>query len=75
MFRMKNILMVSQAVISTLMALIILVQGKDEGISASFQANQSFQSTRRGADRVIFIVTVVLATLFIVNAALFVVVK
>jgi len=72
---MKNILMISQAVISTLMGLIILIQGKDEGLSATFQANQSFQSTRRGADRVIFITTVVLATLFIVNAALFIFVK
>jgi len=72
---MKNILMISQAVISTLMALIILVQGKDEGLSATFQANQSFQSTRRGADKVIFTATVVLATLFILNAAAFVLVK
>jgi protein translocase SecG subunit len=72
---MKNILMISQAVISTLMALIILVQGKDEGLSASFQSNQSFQSTRRGADRVIFTVTVVLATLFILNAVAFILVK
>jgi len=69
---MKNILMITQAIISVLLTVIVLVQSKDEGLSATFQANQSFQSTRRGAEKVIFTVTVALAVLFIVNAALFV---
>ena len=69
---MKNILMITQAIISVLLTVIVLVQSKDEGLTATFQANQSFQSTRRGAEKVIFNVTIVLAVLFIVNAALFV---
>ena len=72
---MKNILMITQAVFSILLSLIILIQSKDEGLSATFQANQSFHATRRGADKVIFSATVVLAALFIVNAVLFVLVK
>ena len=64
--------MITQAIISVLLTVIVLVQSKDEGLSATFQANQSFQSTRRGAEKVIFTVTVALAVLFIVNAALFV---
>jgi protein translocase SecG subunit len=69
---MKNILMITQAIISVLLTVIVLVQSKDEGLSATFQANQSFQATRRGAEKVIFITTVILAILFIANAALFV---
>ena len=69
---MKNILMITQAIISVLLTVIVLIQSKDEGLSATFQANQSFQSTRRGAEKVIFSATVVLAVLFIVNAVLFV---
>jgi len=64
--------MITQAIISVLLTVIVLVQSKDEGLTATFQANQSFQSTRRGAEKVIFNVTIVLAVLFIVNAALFV---
>jgi len=64
--------MITQAIISVLLTVIVLIQSKDEGLSATFQANQSFQSTRRGAEKVIFSATVVLATLFIVNAVLFV---
>ncbi len=69
---MKNLLMITQAIISVLLTVIVLVQSKDEGLSATFQANQSFRSTRRGAEKVVFTATIVLAALFIVNAALFV---
>lgn len=69
---MKNILTVSHAIISILLTLIILIQSKDEGLTATFSANQSFQSTRRGADKVIFSATIVLAVLFVANSLAFV---
>ncbi|MBI5421507.1 preprotein translocase subunit SecG [Candidatus Peregrinibacteria bacterium] len=69
---MKNILTVSHAIISILLTLIILIQSKDEGLSATFSANQSFQATRRGADKVIFSATILLAVLFVVTSLAFV---
>lgn len=72
---MENILMVAQAVIAILLSLLILVQNKDEGLSASFNANQSFQATRRGPEKVIFMATLVLAVLFVANSLAFVFVK
>lgn len=69
---MKNILTVSHAIISILLTLIILIQSKDEGLSATFSANQSFQATRRGADKVIFSATIVLAVLFVATSLAFV---
>lgn len=72
---MENILMISQAVISVLLILIILIQNKDEGLTATFSANQSFQATRRGAEKVIFNATIVLAALFVANAVAFIFVK
>lgn len=72
---MENILMVAQAVIAILLSLLILVQNKDEGLSASFNANQSFQATRRGPEKVIFMATLVLAFLFVANSLAFVFVK
>ncbi len=69
---MKIVLMITQAVISVLLSLIVLIQSKDEGLSATFQANQSFQATRRGADKVIFYATIVLGALFVLNSLAFV---
>lgn len=64
--------MITQVTISILLTLIVLVQNKDEGLSAASGGGQSFQSTRRGAEKIIFRITVVLATLFLINALLFI---
>ena len=69
---MQKVLLVSQVVISILMSLIILIQNKDGGLSASMGGGESFQATKRGAERVISMLTVVLAGLFLLNGLLFV---
>ena len=63
--------MVSQVIISVLLTLIILVQGKDEGFAAG-GGGAGFQVTRRGAEKIIFRITVILAVLFLINALLFI---
>ncbi len=63
--------MISQVTISLLLIFIILVQGKDEGFTASW-GSQSFQATRRGPEKVIYRATVLLVALFLINALLFV---
>ncbi len=62
--------MTSQIIISILLALIIIVQSKDEGFTAS-GGGPGFQVTRRGPEKIIFIITVILAALFLINALLF----
>jgi protein translocase SecG subunit len=71
---MEKILLLTQVIISIILGLLVLIQGKDEGFSASGGA-QSFKITRRGPEKVIFIATIVFATLFLVNAVMFVFVK
>lgn len=67
---MSQILIISQLIISILLSLLILIQGKDEGFTAS--GSQSFATVRRGPEKVIFNITIVLAVLFLINAFLFV---
>ncbi len=68
---MEKILMTSQMIISILLTLIVLVQSKDEGFTAS-GGGQGFQVTRRGPEKIIFRITVILAVSFLINALLFV---
>jgi protein translocase SecG subunit len=72
---MKNAIMIIQVIVSVVLALLILIQNKDEGLTATFQANQSFHTTRRGAERVIFYATIVFAALFMANSLAFVFIK
>ena len=69
---MEKILLISQVTISILLSLIILVQAKDEGLSATFGGSEGFRSTRRGPEKIIFRLTVILAFLFLANALAFV---
>ncbi|MBU1017537.1 preprotein translocase subunit SecG [Patescibacteria group bacterium] len=68
---MEKILMITQVIISILLGFIVLIQGKDEGFTASW-GSKSFEATRRGPEKVIFRATILLAALFLLNALLFV---
>lgn len=65
---MKNILLIVQVIISVLLMILILAQNKDGGLSAVMGGGQSFRSVKRGAEKIIYRGTVILAILFIANA-------
>ena len=70
---MYTFLLTSQVIISVLLVIFVLIQNKDGGLSAVMGGSgESFQSTKRGAEKVIHNTTIVLAALFLINALLFV---
>ncbi len=72
---MDKYVLISQVVISILLAIFILVQNKDGGLSAMMGGgSESFQATKRGPEKFIYITTIVLAILFILNALAIVIV-
>ncbi len=71
---MEKILLITQVTIAVLLMVLILTQNKEGGLGAVMGGSQSFRPTRRGAEKVIFMATIVLSTLFLVNAALFAVI-
>ncbi|MDH5597064.1 MAG: preprotein translocase subunit SecG [Candidatus Peregrinibacteria bacterium] len=69
---MKEIILIVQLVVSVLLTILILAQNKDGGLSAVMGGGQSFQSVKRGAEKIIYRATVFLAFLFLANALLIV---
>ncbi len=67
---MKEIILIVQVVVSILLSILILAQNKDGGLSAVMGGGQSFQSVKRGAEKVIYRATVFLAFVFMTNALL-----
>ncbi len=65
---MKEIILIVQVVVSILLIILILAQNKDGGLSASMGGGQSFESVKRGAEKVIYKATVLLAFVFMANA-------
>jgi protein translocase SecG subunit len=61
-----------QLIISVLLIFSILLQNKTSGLSTgSMNSNAAFQSTKRGAEKVIFNATVLFAALFVLSSLAF----
>jgi preprotein translocase subunit SecG len=65
---METALIITETVVAILLTVLILAQNKDGGLSAMMGGGGSFQSTKRGAEKVIYNLTIALATLFLVLA-------
>lgn len=68
---MHIFLLLTQMIISILLMLLVLTQNKDAGLSAFMGGSESFRSTRRGPEKILFNTTIVLAALFLINALAF----
>jgi protein translocase SecG subunit len=65
---MHTILKYSQAIISILMIVVILIQNRSSGLSSTFGGSGAISTTKRGAEKIVFRATIVLAVLFVAAA-------
>lgn len=72
---MGNILNIIQIVIAALLTTTILLQRRGTGLSATFGGEGGVYFKKRGAEKVIFIATIVLAVLFILSAIVRMIIK
>lgn len=69
---MKTILFVTQIVLSLLLSVSVLVQQRGTGLSETFGGTGgSFNTTKRGAEKVLFVATIIFAVLFVANSVAF----
>lgn len=62
---MRQFFVIFQVVVSILLVITVLLQEKGVGLSASFGGGGEFFRSKRGIDRVFFVLTIVLSVLFI----------
>jgi protein translocase SecG subunit len=65
---MGNFLTYTQLVISVLLIVSVLLQNRGSGLSAAFGGDFGGFHTKRGIEKFLFISSVILGTLFVVNA-------
>ncbi|MBT3704896.1 preprotein translocase subunit SecG [Candidatus Peregrinibacteria bacterium] len=68
---MRTVLFVTQIIFSLLLLLSVLSQQRGGGLSATFGGGGSFHASKRGAEKVLHIATIVFATLFVLNSVAF----
>jgi len=66
---MKNIIVAFQIIVSILLILSILAQSKGTGLGAAWGGSSETFDTRRGTDKLLFNITIVLAILFLLISA------
>jgi protein translocase SecG subunit len=72
---MYTILKYSQAIIAILLIITILIQNRSSGLSTTFGGTGTISTTKRGAEKVVFRATIVLAVLFVISAVAFMFVR
>lgn len=65
---MQQLLIYSQVAISFLLVVSILMQNRGSGLSAAFGGDFGGFHTKRGSEKVLYITTIVLGTLFVLNS-------
>jgi preprotein translocase subunit SecG len=62
---MELALSITQIIVSILLVLAILSQNRGQGLSATFGGTGQFYAEKRGAEKVIFYITLTLAVTFV----------
>jgi protein translocase SecG subunit len=72
---MHTLLKYFQVIVSILLVIVILVQNQSSGLSATFGGQGPITTTKRGAEKVVFRATIVLAILFVLSSLAFIFVR
>lgn len=63
---MQNILVILQIIVSVILTLSVLLQSRGTGMSASFGGSGESYRSRRGMDSVLYKITIIFASLFLI---------
>lgn len=64
---MATALSIFQMIAGVLLVVLILIQSKGTGLGSTFGGEMGFYATKRGAEKMLFVVTIVLSALFLIS--------
>ena len=67
---MKALIFLIQIILGALLILVIIIQQKGVGLGSAFGADSGFYRTKRGAEKLLFYATIILALVFFISAIL-----
>lgn len=65
---MKPVISLIQIILGILLILVIIIQQKGSGLGSAFGGDLSFYRTKRGAEKLLFYATIVIAVAFITSS-------
>ena len=67
---MKSVIYLIQIIVAILLILVIIIQQKGSGLGSAFGGDLGFYRTKRGAEKLLFYITIILASVFIIASLL-----
>jgi preprotein translocase subunit SecG len=65
---MNTVITISQILLAVVLIILILLQSKGTGLGTTFGGDMGFYGTKRGAEKLIFIVTIIVSVLFMTTS-------
>lgn len=65
---MKPVISLIQIILGILLILVIIIQQKGSGLGSAFGGDLGFYRTKRGAEKLLFYATIVIAVAFIISS-------
>ncbi len=66
----NNIFLVLQIIFGLLTIGLVIMQSKGTGLGSTFGGDMGFYGTKRGAEKIMFIATIIFAILFLISSLL-----
>lgn len=72
---MDNFFLISEIILGIALVTLVVLQSKGSGLGSTFGGDMGFYGTKRGAEKMLFVLTIVVATLFLLTALIGVIIK
>jgi len=65
---MLNFFLIAEIVLGIALVILVVLQSKGTGMGSTFGGDMGFYGTKRGAEKMLFVLTIIVATLFLLSA-------
>lgn len=65
---MKDFFLTIQILTALITIVLVVIQSKGTGIGSTFGGDMGFYGTKRGAEKMLFVLTIILATTFVISS-------
>lgn len=66
----RQIIDLIQIILGVILITLIILQSKGTGLGSTFGGDMGFYGTKRGAEKMLFMLTIVIATVFLISSVL-----
>lgn len=72
---MDNFFLITEIILGIALVILVVMQSKGTGLGSTFGGDMGFYGTKRGAEKMLFVLTIIVSALFLLTALVSVILK